>query len=259
MPAPVNTSPPVITGTATVGSTLAVSDGVWTGGVDSYAYAWLRSGTAIAGATASTYVVQRDDISATLVARVTATNADGSATANSLPTSAVPSTLIVETGAIVPGADSYITLAYAQEYHAKMGNSAWASIASDNLRESYIRRAMAYLTQMYLSSWKGFRVSATQSLDWPREFVQLPASVYGGYVANNIVPAEVKNACAELALKAVTETLNPDSTQSVKRKTVGPITIEFDQYSPRGKRYDSIQQMLMPYLAMSGISVELVK
>jgi hypothetical protein len=77
--APVNTSPPVISGTATVGSTLTSTVGNWTYVPTSYAYQWLRGGTTmIAGATASTYTLAAADSGQNISMRLTATNAAGS-------------------------------------------------------------------------------------------------------------------------------------------------------------------------------------
>ena len=260
MVAPVNTVLPVITGTVEFGETLTLSDGTCTGSPDSYAYAWLRAGTLIADATASTYTITRADIGYALVGRVTATNVDGSTDADSAATVAVPSTLIVEDGTEVANADAYATLAYIAEYHEKNGNAAWAALANDATREGYVRKATAYMTQMYIDRWKGYRVTSTQSLDWPRAWVELPASVFGGYVDQNTIPNEVKNACAELALKANADDLMPDQTQNVKEEIVGPITIKYSEFSPQTVRYSSIDAMLSPYLnSNGGVSVQLVK
>src|SRR3990167_912723 len=228
MAAPVNTVLPAITGTVEFGEILTLSDGTWDVVPDSYAYAWLRAGTPITGATASTYTVTRADIGYTLVGRVTATNVDGSTIANSATTVAVPSTLIVEDGTEVANADAYATLVYIADYHDKNGNAAWAAITNDATREGYVRKATAYMTQMYIKRWNGYRVTSTQSLDWPRAWVELPASVFGGYVDQATIPNEVKNACAELALKASTDTLMPDKKQSIKKKVIGPITFLFN-------------------------------
>jgi hypothetical protein len=264
MAAPVNSVLPVITGTVTVGSTLTVDNGTWDS-VDSYAYAWLRDGVAISAETTNSYTLQVDDVTANIVGRVTATNVDGSTIADSAPTVDVPSTLIVETGLEVTNADCYITLANANIYHAKYGNTSWASLAA-GAKESSLRKATAFMVQAYRQQWKGYRKTATQSLDWPRSFVFLEPFVHGAVgaypflVSDVIVPTEVQNACAELALKASTETLNPDATQSVKKETVGPLTVEYNQYSSQKKQYDSINSMLLPYLSsLGGVSVQLVK
>jgi hypothetical protein len=59
---PVNTVPPSITGTPTVGEQLTVSNGTWTGGPVSYARRWRRGGDPIPGATLSAYELQETDV-----------------------------------------------------------------------------------------------------------------------------------------------------------------------------------------------------
>lgn len=88
---PVNEVLPVITGTASRGSTLTRSTGTWTDNPDSYATQWTRDGVDIGGATGATYDVTIDDLAALIRVRVTATNEEGSASATSAPTAAVVS------------------------------------------------------------------------------------------------------------------------------------------------------------------------
>jgi hypothetical protein len=71
---------PAITGTITVGSTLTVSNGTWSGTPTSYSYQWLRNGVPIASAIASTYVLVSGDSGKTIGCAVTATDANGGAT-----------------------------------------------------------------------------------------------------------------------------------------------------------------------------------
>jgi hypothetical protein len=80
---PANSSPPQISGTPTSGKTLSCSEGVWTGSPIGYGYEWAVDGTPIAGAITSTYRVQAADEGTSLTCTVTATNAAGSAAANS--------------------------------------------------------------------------------------------------------------------------------------------------------------------------------
>jgi hypothetical protein len=97
---PGNTAEPRVTGAAVVGRTLTATRGSWSGAPTSYAYQWVRcprdggqpSGAncaAISGATTSSYVVGGGDVGRRLRVRVTATNADGSATAASNATAIV--------------------------------------------------------------------------------------------------------------------------------------------------------------------------
>ena len=82
---PANTAAPVISGSLQGGKPLTVTAGTWYPTATSYAYQWQRntgSGFAdIAGASNPTYFTVPADVSATIRARVTATNAYGSVTA----------------------------------------------------------------------------------------------------------------------------------------------------------------------------------
>jgi Carboxypeptidase regulatory-like domain len=72
---PVNTAPPVLSGTPVLGQTLSCSSGSWTGTPPpAFTYVWLREGNVIGGATGHTYVVQAADEGRDLVCQVTATN-----------------------------------------------------------------------------------------------------------------------------------------------------------------------------------------
>jgi hypothetical protein len=87
---PANVTLPIVTGSATVGSTLQCSTGAWNYGGLAYAFQWLRAGTAISGATASSYTVVTADKTNALSCTVTATNAKGSTPATSAATATVP-------------------------------------------------------------------------------------------------------------------------------------------------------------------------
>ncbi len=93
--APVNTTSPTISGTAKVGQTLTAGDGTWSNTPTSYAYQWLRcngggnSCVNVANGTQKTYTLVGVDSGNTMRVRVSATNADGSASAQSDQTAAV--------------------------------------------------------------------------------------------------------------------------------------------------------------------------
>ncbi len=82
--APANTVAPVASGTATVGSTLSVTTGTWTGDATIvYTYQWQRAGVNIGSATANTYVLVTADAGTAVRCVVTGTNGVGNASANS--------------------------------------------------------------------------------------------------------------------------------------------------------------------------------
>lgn len=88
--APFVTAIPAITGTATVGQVLTLSNGTWSGDATiTYSYAWYANNILIAGATAGTYTLLAAQSGKRITARVTATNLSGSASSTTVPTAAV--------------------------------------------------------------------------------------------------------------------------------------------------------------------------
>jgi hypothetical protein len=87
---PANAVAPVVTGSATVGQLLSCTTGTWSGEPPiTYTYQWYADASPISAATNSTYPIISADAGKTLFCRVTATNALGSASANSNTTAAV--------------------------------------------------------------------------------------------------------------------------------------------------------------------------
>ena len=91
--APVNSSPPRITGERREGSRLQAQPGAWTGTQPmTFTYQWLRcnrqggSCDAISGATRDRYRLTQNDVGNTIRVRVRAKNTDGEATATSAAT-----------------------------------------------------------------------------------------------------------------------------------------------------------------------------
>jgi hypothetical protein len=94
---PVNASPPTINGTPQEGKTLSGDRGDWDNNPSDFDYRWLRcdknggSCATISGATAGQYTLKSVDVGNTLRFRVIAKNADGQATATSVPSAVITS------------------------------------------------------------------------------------------------------------------------------------------------------------------------
>lgn len=162
--------------------------------------------------------------------------------------------LITETGAGLPDAESLCSVADALAYHAARGITTWATLTTTE-QEQALRRGTAYMGQVYRMRWAGVRTTDVQALDWPRYDVPRtdgPGAFYGGsYYPSDAVPTEVRNACAEAALRAAAGELAPDVGRVTTREKVGPLEVE---YGPgvAWVRYRAIDNLLAPFLKASG-------
>lgn len=157
--------------------------------------------------------------------------------------------LITEDGTGLSAAESLCSVAFATAYHAARGNSAFEALGSDPVREQLLRKATDYLEQMFREQWAGHRINTTQALSWPRYGV--PMRDAGSFYASDAVPVIVANACAELALRAISGSLAPDIGRLKSRVKIGPIETEYAAGAAH-TRYRAIDQMLLPLLKGSG-------
>lgn len=170
--------------------------------------------------------------------------------------------LIVEDGTGRADAESFASVAEADIYHAARGQGdAWDG-ADD--KEVALRLATDYLEQAFRGRWLSFRVTSTQRLSWPRAWVTMPDAPYGygswaAFIPNNVVPPEVKQACMELALRAVSGALAPDLARTAVVEKVGPIEVQYSRSAPAFVQYRAVELLLMPFLTNAGASVKLVR
>jgi hypothetical protein len=123
----------------------------------------------------------------------------------------------------VSGANAYITVAEFKAYHAARSQSYGA--ATDPDIDAAIVRATDYLDTRF--RFVGRKLTGRdQTTEWPR----LGAWDRDRYIVNGI-PEEVKEACAEYALRALTVTLAPDPTQAASGATVESYTTPVDVIS----------------------------
>lgn len=163
--------------------------------------------------------------------------------------------LIVENGTGLSNAESYISVANADTRMTNLGNSNWLTMSTLE-KEQALRRATVYMEQAYRSKWQGTRTTITQALSWPRYDVLIDRY---NYIASTVVPADVANACADLAFKAAGGDLAADLSRAVKREKVGPIETEYADFTPQQVRYVSIDRTLAPYMVGGGAFSRLIR
>src|SRR4030067_613978 len=173
-------------------------------------------------------------------------------------------TIVVEDGTAKADAEAYCTVAEATAYHAALGNAAGAALLTDAVRDQCLRKAANFMTGRFRARWNGSRKTTTQSLDWPRSLVLIKDSPNGygssaSYYSDSVVPNEVKNACASLALRAATADLLADETRAKLSVSVGPISTTYDPNSSSAKQYKEVDAMLAPYLKAAGGRITMVR
>lgn len=164
--------------------------------------------------------------------------------------------LIVETGAGLPNADSYISVEEADAYLLNLGNEVWA-LMDTPAKEVALRKATKYMVAFYRMKWKGARTSLTQSLDWPRYGVSTiedngqPSYGYG-VVPYDVVPVEIKHVCADFAALTTLGDLSENFGQKVLQETIGPITVKYSDNSSQIVQYREIDSALAPFMGSTG-------
>tara|TARA_Y100000310_G_scaffold344961_1_gene460802 strand:+ start:2551 stop:3063 length:513 start_codon:yes stop_codon:yes gene_type:complete len=161
--------------------------------------------------------------------------------------------LIVEDGSGLATAQSYLSVADADTYHTAHSASTTWSGAAEADKEKALRLATQYLDALYGTRWVGSRWSLAQALDWPRSYVVL----YDIYtISTSTIPQDLKDACAELALKQIADTdLIPDLTnpgsvasESVSAGSVSTSTTYVGGGKSQLKRYRLADNLLRQIL-----------
>ena len=168
--------------------------------------------------------------------------------------------LTIETGAGVPGADSYQSvadiLAYLQKFDPE-GYTAFNALAS-NTQEVAARNGAAFIDDRYRNRWKGQRSHENQGLAWPRAGVM----DFDGFCLDaNVLPPNLLKAHAEATLRASEADLQPDVgvergiVRERKKLDVLEKEVEYAGSKPTAIRYTKIDRLLADLIA-SGDTVE---
>jgi len=154
--------------------------------------------------------------------------------------------LIVESGLIVSGANSYVSDA---EYVAYASQRGLTIGADDATREQQLIKAMDLL-ESYRDKFKGSKVQRDQPLQWPRVSVFID----GYQTDSNTLPKELKRAQMELAALSVSVDLAPSgSIENVQSQSLGELSISyFSGGSYRSVQMDNVMQHLSELMVNGG-------
>lgn len=152
-------------------------------------------------------------------------------------------TLVVEDGTGVLDAEAYANVAFADDYFADRGNTAWAALSTSN-KEINLRKGADYMG--YNFEYRGIRQYAGQGLDFPR------INLYddrGALLTG--VPTNVKKANCELAFIASSIDLLV-STESrrviMESKSLGDLKRSFQYANTRDiKTFPVVESLLARY------------
>jgi hypothetical protein len=154
---------------------------------------------------------------------------------------------VPEDGTGLPDANSYVDVAFADSYFADRGVTDWAG--EDTAKQNWLIRATDYIDSRFGGSFKGEQIAeGVQALEFPRYLD--PCSPTTPPVA---LPANLKKACCEYALRAKSTPLAPDIQMdpsgfqvSKTHKKIGPIENDVE-YATRGS--GAQRELLTPYPA----------
>jgi hypothetical protein len=159
------------------------------------------------------------------------------------------STLIIEDGSGVDGANAFFDTPYVDAYNDNHDQvTEWAAGSVDD-KQKWIRQGTAYVARQYASRWPGVRAYQNQSLPWPRYGV---VDSDGYAVSSSSIPVGILEACAEASVKAasgalfLTDEAGGSNLQS-ETLTLDVLTLSSVFVGSKGNqtRFVSIDQILM--------------
>lgn len=165
--------------------------------------------------------------------------------------------LVTEDGTGKVNAESYCDVAFATTHHTNRGKSDdWGAVDD---QEVALRRATDYIEQTYRGKWSGARWTNEQALDWPRVDVAWPDSPQG-FRPYNVIPVELKRACAELALRTAAGDLLADLGRETTEETVDVITVKYAEGKSRQTQFAAVDGLLRSLMkGGGGFSIPMVR
>ena len=162
--------------------------------------------------------------------------------------------LIIEDGSIISGADSYVSLADAQQYladRALQEGVEQTNPENTDITEQNLRSGCDYINS-YRERFKGFKLQPVAvNMQWPRRDVYIDGYLLDeDVIPECIIQAQIESAVEIASGRPPLETL---STRVLKRKVVGPIEKEWDTTFSSSREqpsfdYRKVKAFLIPVL-----------
>jgi len=161
--------------------------------------------------------------------------------------------LVVEDGSGRADANVYLSAVDADIYHLARGNRAWEEAEHDR-RGAALIAATAWLDGRWGGRFTGRRCRADQALAWPRAGA---CDADGFAVDAGAVPAAIRHATAELALRALIAPLGPDVERGglVAAEAVGPLSVSYRPGAPAGTAFPFVEALLARLTGGAGVPV----
>ncbi len=150
--------------------------------------------------------------------------------------------IIVETGAIVPNSNSYVTVAELDAFAALRGVTL-PTVEAD--KEVLLIQGTDY-TEGFWDQYQGSIVDQVQSLQFPRNFVYINGFLF----ASDAIPQDLKNAQMQAAIESNSTDLTPNTGQNIKKEVVDVIEVEYQDgngslYAPTFPKVDAYLAKLL--------------
>ncbi len=171
-------------------------------------------------------------------------------------------TFIVETGAGLSDATSYLSVADADQIIEDYG-LAWPSGYTDDQKKVALNSGTRYLDTKYNGAWKGYKGSADQALAWPRADV---IDTDGWVVPSDEIPEPLEQATVEVATYAAengSSFPDLDNPGALKRKKIKIDVIEIDTEYLGGNSgtevASKVDAILAGYIHGRGANAEVIR
>ena len=169
--------------------------------------------------------------------------------------------LVIEDGAGTADANSYISLAYADNYAVNRNYSDWLSL-NEYAKKTAIIKAMDYVDNIF--TWRGRKMSKNQALNFPR----LDIVDDDGFDWSGEIPEALKKAICEAAFTVrkqvslyVTKDINGKLKKDRKKADVAEIEKEyFDNVKiDYTTAYEELDTLLSGLIIQKGSSSDIVR